>query len=384
MTKKIVFILVLMLFIFQAVAVDAAINAKTQKKIDKLMKKGDKSFAKSDFPKALETYSKILEKSTEYAPAYLAIAKVNNKLQKSEEAVVNLKKALEIKADYADASKELCNTLMTLAQSMVKQRQYPKANEYYAEVLAIPGIETLDKKNMIDAAFQIAVNHLIAKNTAKANEFFKKVIAIPGAKEADMQKYVNALYQMGINLFTAQKLADALQQFELLAADESLNPKYLKIYTIAHFMAGKCAVGLKDAEKSTTFFKKYIDLTQNNLQDQYAPEAYFWVGFNNATALNTKIEALKKDAKKKGLKDAIAKLALETKNVEPFLTKAIALNPNLELAYFHLGFYHYYCKNYEKAAQLYKELIAKFPNSPDINNYTQSLANFEKELKQKK
>ncbi|MCP5102869.1 MAG: hypothetical protein GY950_05810, partial [bacterium] len=69
MTKKISLILILVLFLFQAVMTADAEqpDKKALKKIEKLLKKGTEKVKEQEFEKAFEYYNKALEISKEYA-----------------------------------------------------------------------------------------------------------------------------------------------------------------------------------------------------------------------------------------------------------------------------------------------------------------------------
>ena len=391
MTKKMslifVPVLILMLFMFQTAIVaanaDDQPDTKTLKKITKLMKKGDEKAKKNDFDKAFGFYNKVMELSTEYAPVYLAMARLYEKQKKFDTAVENLEKAVKIQPDFTDAIQMLTNILIDMGKQVAFQKQVEKSNQYYLKVLEIPGIKNAAKDQLIEAIFQLGFNYPRLKNPAKSNEYLFKLMAFPGLETSDKEKFIKASYQIGVNYFNLKEFEKAEEYLSKLVKVDGLKTNFLQVYAISHYLAGLNARQLKKNKKSNEYFLEYLEVTQNNPSDQFRPAVNFMVGSNNYDLLQKKVEAIKSE-KKEDMRKRVAKLAKETKNIQPYLSKAIELNPSLEPSYLILGNYYFLCQDYENAMQLYKTLIEKFPDSQDIETYKRFLNDIEKESKQEK
>ncbi len=383
MAKKIIFILVLAIFASQALMIHAdQPDAKTLKKIEKLVKKGDKSVKKQDFPKAMEYYNKALELNNEAGIVYHHIAVAHQAQKQYDEAIGNLEKALKYQPDLAPAAKTMIQMCMGMAQMNIKKRDYAKANEYYLK-LANPVIEKADAKIYLEATYNVGINYFLLKKPAESNEYMKKVLAFPDLKNVDKAKFVNANYQIGANSFNMKKLEDVEKYMGTLLEVEGLKEENLKLYTFANYLIGVASKQLGKLEQSSKYLKEYIQVTQNNTADPYAPLANFMLGSNYYELLQKQIAPIQKD---KELKDKATKIAEVAKNfadVVPYLSKAIELDPKLEPAYLNLGNYYYMCRDYANATKTYETMIEKFPTSPDVDSYTKFLEDIKKAAEDK-
>ncbi len=369
MFKKtsLILIVTLVLFLFQAVAVDAADppDKKMLKKLEKLMKKGEKARTKGNLPKALEHYNKALGLHTAYAPSHFGIAQIYNMQKKFDDSIVSLETALKIQPDYTEARELLTNTLLGIGSEMGKQRQPEKANLYLLKVLDVPNVGDQQK---INALFQIGSNYAALQNQVKSNEYFLELVAIPNLETLDKAKYVGASYRLGINYYQLQKFKAVDKYFSKLIGMEGLKTEYLKVYTFSLYLLGVSNSQLKNPEKSSEYLVEYLQLTVNNPSDPYAPLANFLVGSNNYNSLQKEIQPIKNSKDKNGLKK-VTELAKSKKDILPYLSKAVELNPKLEPAYTLIGNYHFLCQDHEKALQVYSSLIEKFPGSSDLGVY---------------
>jgi len=387
MTKKmnLIFVpmLILMLFVFQAVIVSAADqpDQKTLKKITKLMKKGDEKAKKNEFDKAFEFYNEVMELSTEYAPVYLAMAQIYEKQKKFDNAIESLEKAVKLQPDFTDAVQKLAEILVGVGGHVASLKQLEKSNQYYLKVLEIPGVENVAKGQLIQAIFQLGFNYTRLNNPAKSNEYFSKLLKFPGFETSDKDKFVKVSYQIGANYFNLKEFEKTEEYLSKLVKVDGLKTNFLEIYTISHYLAGLNASQLKKYEKSNAYFLEYLDVTQNNPSDQFRPAVNYMVGSNNYDLLQGKVASIKSE-KKQDMRKKVAELAKETKNIQPYISKAIELDPSLEPAYLVLGNYYFLCQDYEKAMQAYNTLIEKFPNSQDIDTYKRFLKDIENESKQ--
>lgn len=386
MTKKISLVLVFLLFMFAVVMPTAADqpDQKTMKKIEKLIKKGDAQANKKEFDKAFETFNKALELSTEYAPTYFAIGKAYNVQKNFDTSIENLQKAVQIDPNFAPALDLLTKTLIGIAGEKAAQKKLAEANNYYAKVLEIPGIENSAGKQLTRALFQMGVNYSALNNPVKSNEYLLKLLAIPELESLDKTKYVSATYQAGANFFNLGKLKQTNQYLTDLMKIQGLKDQFLRIYSMSLYLLGVVNSQLKEFQASTEYLLKYLELTVANPSDPFAPIANFLIGSNNFELLEKEVVPIKNDPEEKQKATKIAALAKKHENIHAYLEKAAQLKPELEPAYMQLGNYYYYCQDLEKAIQIYQTLIEKFPTSPDIDSYKKFLAGIEKQKEQLK
>ena len=99
--------------------------------------------------------------------------------------------------------------------------------------------------------------------------------------------------------------------------------------------------------------------------------------------LQKEAEEIKND-KKKDKKQRISALAQGKKEIAGYLSRAIQLQSDLELAYMHLGNYYYYADDLDNAIVTYQKLVDKFPASQDIATYKQFVEDIKKEKKAQK
>lgn len=382
MIKKINLILIVVLFLslLSMPVLAEQPDQKTVKEIEKLMKKGDEKAQKKEFDKAAEFYNQALALSTEYAPLYFGLARVNNLEKKYDDSILNLEKAVKIDPNYTLALDLLIKTLMGIGQEKADQKLLEESNKYFLKILDIPGVETSAKDKLNLATFHIGINYSLLNDPAKANEYLPKVVEFPGLDTADKMMYVRALYQLSINYFTLGKYTEANQYFSKLFQVPDLKTQHLKIYSICLYLLGAVNNELQEFKTSNDYLSQYLELTKENPSDPWAPLAIFLVGANNFSMLEKEVIPIKNNPDDKEKTAKIAALAKGYANIQPNLTKAIELKPDLEPAYMQLGNYYYYCQDLDNSIKLYRTLIEKFPTSQDIEAYKKFL---EGVLKQK-
>jgi tetratricopeptide (TPR) repeat protein len=387
MTKKITLILILIvvLLLSMTLMVNAADqpDEKTLKQITKLMKKGNKYAGKDQLDKAFESYNKVLELSTEYAPVYLEMARLYEKQQKFDMAIENLEKSLKIQPDSTPAIDMLTKILIGMGDQLASQQQVEKANQYFLKVLEIPGVKNAAKEQLNHAFLQLGFNYSRLKNPAKSNEYLLKLLEFTGLETSDKDKFVKASYQLGTNYFNLKQFEKAEEIFSKVIKIDGLKTDFLQVYALTHFLAGLNASQLRKYKESSEYLIEYLDVTQNNPSDPYRATANYALGSNNYELLQKGVAVIKSD-KKNDMRKRVAQLAKEAKNIQPYISKALELNPNFEPAYMILGNYYFLCRDYENAMQTYRTLIEKFPNSQEINTYKNFLKDIEKESKLKK
>ncbi|MCX6584328.1 MAG: tetratricopeptide repeat protein [Candidatus Aminicenantes bacterium] len=382
MTKTINPLLIVVLFLSLLITPMAAEqpDQKTVKDIEKLMKKGDEKAQKKEFDKAAELYNQALALNAEYAPLYYGLARINNLEKKYDDSILNLEKAVKIDPNYTPALDLLLKTIMGIGKEKADQRLLEASNKYYLKIPAIPGIETSAKDKLNLANFHIGINYSLLNDPAKANEYLPKVVEFPGLDTTDRMVYVRALYQLSINYFGMNKFNEANQYFARLIQVPDIKVQSLKIYSISLYLLGVVNNELQEYKTSNDYLAQYLELTKENPSDPWAPLATFLVGANNFAMLEKEVAPIKNDPKDKDKATKIAALAKGYSGIQPNLSKAIELKPDLEPAYLQLGNYYYYCQDLDNTIQAYKALIEKFPASQDIESYKKFL---EDVLKQK-
>lgn len=385
MTKKLSFLLLVMaVFLFQsAIPCMAEIDKDTAKKIDKLIKKAEDEIKDKKFDKAQEFYTEALALSGEYAPLFFSMGRCQLLQSKPEEGVASLEKALALNPENAELINILTQTLFSLSGQMFQQKNLTKSSEYLEKIINIPNIEAVQKEKYISSLFQLGMNYTNTQNYAKANTALEKLLAISDLLTLHKDKYFKALFQMGINYHVSQKFPKAIESFNKLRGMEGIKPEFLQLYTSATYMLGVALNQTKSYADSTKTMQEYLQLTQNNPADQFAPLAKFIIASNSFDQLEAELAPVKADEKIKNRREEIAKIAKAKTDILPMLNEVIAAKPELEPAYLQLGNYFYYCNDLAKAIETYESLIQKFPSSPDLAGYKTFLEDLKKAKDQK-
>jgi len=385
--RRVLLVLVLMVFLFQGMVFSAADSPAKEvpKKVLKLMNKAEKALSKNDFEKALENYNKVIQMEPEYAPAYYKIGRILMDQEKYDEAIANLEKSIKIDPESAETKQFFAKGLFQVGKEVIAGKQFEKANSYFLKIVGIPGIENLEKKMFVSSLFQVGYNYMLLKKLGKSNEYFLKLVKIPGIEAEEKKFFVQSVYQMGINFYTLKKAEESAKYLAKLLQVPNIQVDFPRLYPTALYLAGINTAQLNNYQKSNDYLTKYLELmkTSETPNQRLIPLANFVLGTNYMTLLEKEVAKIRED-KQKNKKKRIAELAKSNKNVGPCLTKAIELNPKLELAFMHLGNYYYYTDEPDKAVKTYKALIEKFPTSPDIEAYKQFLKEIEKTAPGKK
>jgi tetratricopeptide (TPR) repeat protein len=205
-------------------------------------------------------------------------------------------------------------------------------------------------------------------------------VGLPGIEEADKKLVMQSLYQVGINYFNLRKAKESNEYFLKLLRYPDVETDFPQLYISMHYLIGVNFNIVKDNEKSIEYLVKFLELGEtSSAHSQLLPIANLLLGASHMSLLQKDTDKILHDKDQKGKKDKIAELAKNKKNIETYLTTAIQLQDNLEMAYMHLGNYYYYCSDLDKAIATYQKLVEKFPASPDLNAYKQFLENIKKE-----
>jgi tetratricopeptide (TPR) repeat protein len=379
MKKKWSVLVVLALFVFQGMALFSA--DEPPKKVAKLLKKAEKALSNKEADKALESYNQALELAPEYGPVHLGIARVLMLQNKSDEAVASLDKALQYDPDSATTKTVYAKTLSALGKNAISQRMYQKATGYYEKVVAVPGIDTMDKGLYASALFELGRNYAGVKKFAKSNEAYDKLLSIPEIESTNPKEAFEAYYQAGYNAYQLQQYKESVDYFNKLFAMPGADMQNVQIYATSHYLAGISASMLEDFDNSNKLMEKFLGMPVK--PEQLVGLANFIMGSNHMKVLEAEVQKIRKDDSVKDKIEKTKELADSKPEIETLLNKAIELQDTLEPAYMNLGNYYYYSGNMEKAISTYKTLIEKFSTSPDIESYKTFLADLEKKAEKK-
>lgn len=376
MKKKCWFVVIVTLLVSQF-AVSAA---EVPKKAVKLVKKGDDAFQKQKYDKALEAYNEAVQLAPEFAAAYFGLGRLQFTQKNLTEAVKNLEKAVELDSENAEAKKLYVGALSQLGSQAFSQRQVNQSNSYFSKLTAIPGIDQLTPDIYQQALFQLGTNYYMMRQNEESNKYYMKLSNLPGFESGDKKLLIQTKYQIGANYAALRKYNEAAQSFTKLLEYPELQTNFNTLYLSALYMLGLNSNFTGDLKTTTDSLTKFLELAKDSSEHaQFLPLANLLLGSSQMSQLQKAAEKIEKGKDK--LKK-IAELAKTKPEIETYLSKAIELNPGLEPAYMHLGNYYYYCNDLEKSIATYNQLIEKFPNSPDLNQYKRFVDDISKEKKQ--
>jgi tetratricopeptide (TPR) repeat protein len=336
MLKK--FFIWAIIFSFMAFALLGSLPKPATKAALKKMEKAEKAFKNKEFDNALLLYKEVMQLEPNYAPAYLLSAIVNRAKLNFEQAILQLEKAIEIQPEFPQAVLEYVSLLNQLAYDMNKKQQPEKASEYYAKIVKLPNLEKVAKKSLIEADFNLGVSYFQTQKIDLSVEAFTRLLALPGIETEGKNYYNLAQYMLGLDFNILNKYAD-----------------------------------------SSTYLKKYLELTSTEAPGSFTPIAYYLLAKNSYSLLEKKIEAAKGDKSVNNFKQKVQELAKAETDIEQQLQKALALNAAIEDAYVVLGNFYYMCQDLDKTINTYKTLIEKFPASQAVNDYKVFLKKLEDE-----
>ncbi len=358
MLKKLLIILFITAFLFQgAASLDAAVDAKTAKKVSKLMVKGNKAFNKKNLEKAYKYFSEALKLDPSYAQANFAVGNLFYAKKQFMKALEMYKKTVELDKNYA------------------------KGVSAYSRLL-----------------FQKAISHLRKKETAKGNADFKTLAGIHGLENVEPKIYTDACYNVGVNAYNNKNFDESVMYLEKLIGIKDVKTKSLKLHNSSIYLLGMNFTQLKKTDKGNEYFKQYVKLTSEDPKDPYAPVALYLVTKSDFDKLNKRVDAVKKadeeESKKKkknrrkkkkgpGLRDKIAAEAKKDLHILKDLQKIVKLKADFEDAYLMLGNMYYLLNNLEKSAETYNHLVVNFPSSENGASYKAFLADLKKEMSDK-
>ena len=375
--KKKCWVVVIVILLVSQFAISSA--AEVPKKAVKLVKKADEAFQKQKYDKALEAYNNAVQLAPEYAAAYFGLGRLQLTQKNLPEAVKNLEKAVELDPENAEAKKLYADVLSQLGSQAFSQRQVNQSNSYFSKLTAIPGIDQLTPDIYQQSLFQLGTNYYLMRQNEESNKYYMKLSNLPGFESGDKKLMIQTKYQVGVNYAALRKYKEAADSFSNLLKRPEMQTDFNTLYLSALYMLGLNSNFTGDLQTTTESLTKFLELAKDSSEHaQFLPLANLLLGTSQMTQLQDEVKKIEKGKDK--LKK-IAELAKSKPEIETYLTKAIELKPSLEPAYMHLGNYYYYCNDLEKSIETYNQLIEKFPNSPDLNQYKRFLDDISKETK---
>jgi tetratricopeptide (TPR) repeat protein len=348
MLKKILIISFILAFAMQGLLLMSADQKNDQQappKALKLIKKAHKAIKDQDFEKALEFYNKAVEAAPEYAPSYVGVAQVLRGQNKFQEAIPNLEKALSLKPDYGQARELLAKIYLNLGQQESRKQSFKTAAEYYEKTLTVPGIDQLARLKA-ETHYILGITYVNLRNFQKSIDNLLKFTGYPEAQTQLKNEYTIGNWLLGINF--AQK---------------------------------------NELEESNKYLRNYLELANDpafTANSQQLAAANFMLGSNNFELIEAKIKQILDDETIKDVaakKEKIQKLAEGQKDdIQPYLEKAIELNPSLEDAHKYLGNYYIRLQEKEKALKAFEQIMANFPNSSYMSEYKQLIEDIKKSM----
>jgi len=337
-----------------------------------LMSKADKAMKNKEYDSALSLFQQVIDAQPELALAHMGKGVALRIQEKFEEAVQSFEKAIELKPDYQQAKQALAETLIFAGNKFGTEKQLEKANAHYLKWLELQGINK-DPKVEVQVHYTMGVNYLNLKDAVKSAETFQKLINQP-----------------------------------------NLQKDFSQIYAVSHYMLGLGLGQMNKYEEAQENLIKYLELSQSDPANPFAPLANYMIGSSAYLALdeevekiNTEIRGLNGELEKinndskikdedkiksaKPVQDKIAEaqkrkagLAVEkTGRIVPYLTKAIEGRADLEDAYVKLGNFYYLCEDWSGALKIYQTIMEKFPSSPDRSTYEKFMKTIEEKVKGK-
>lgn len=375
MKKKCWFAVIVILLVSQ-LAIGAA---EVPKKAEKLVKKADEAFQKQKYEDALAAYTEAVQLAPEYAAAYVGLGRLQLTQKNLTEAVKNLEKAVELDPENAEVKKLYANGLSQLGGQAFSQRQLEQSNNYFSKLTAIPGIDQLNPGLYQQSLFQLGTNYFVMQKNEESNKYYVKLSEIPGFENGNKALFIQTKYQIGANYAAMRKYKEAAECFTKLLQHPELETDFHTLYLSALYMLGLNSNFTGDFQTTSDALTKFLELAKDSPDHaRFLPLANLLLGSSQMTQLQQAVEKMENGKDKI---NKIAELAKAKPEIETYLLKAIELSPGLEPAYMHLGNYYYYCNDLEKSIATYNQLIEKFPDSPDLDQYKKFITDISKEKK---
>ena len=255
MTKKIIIIVFMTIFLFQGIMLTAADEAKKEvpKKILKKMKKAAKYLEKakkevkpekkdSYFNDALKQYDEVLKIDDKFAAAYFQKAVISFTKKDLKSTVELLKKTIALDPGHEKAQSTLAQIYLSDAKSHQQKKDYVKMLECQQKFIDMPFAKEKMANEYSMNLYLMGVYNSMLKNFKKGNEYLTKHVELFKDKTKS-QTYHFAIYTIGINYITLM--------------DNEMNKENAK----------------KDIKKAKVIALKYADIEKYLSETVKAPKA---------------------------------------------------------------------------------------------------------------
>jgi len=323
----------LLIFLFAILAAPAESEKKIAKKAGKLMAKALEAINQKQTDLAIDLLNQTLALTPNNAVVHHNLGVMLHQKGLIDEAIASFEKALRLQPDYQHAQLALRQTLFEAGKSASSKQEFEKANGYLLKFRDLP-YTYVGKENDTMLAW--------------------------------------ARYILGFNFFNLKQYPQAQANFELCQAMEGMEKENLGLYANATYFLGLIHSINKQYDNSNVNFKKYLTLF---VAMEKKPELYAQANYFIAVNLFQQLEA-------KLAKGEVAGLAEAAAEIMPYLEEAIANKLPNEDAHVMLGNCHVYRKEYDKALQVYQQLIEAFPQSPQLKSYQVFMQELQKMQKQ--
>ena len=317
----------LFVFVLSVFSVPAAEEKKMSKKAAKVMSKAYKAIQEKQTDQAIDLLNQVVVLEPLNAMVRHNLGVMLHQKGLADEAIASFEEALRLDPAYEHAGLALRQALFEAGKGASAKKEYEKANIYLLKLegLARPAGE--GRGLMASSCYLIGFNFFTLKQYPKASEYFGKCQASEGLDKENPDLYANATYFLGM----------------------------------IGYIQGEYAA-------SNEYFRKYLALfPEGTPRPEYFTHANYFVGAN----LFRMLEARLAKGELAGMNEAATEIL-------PYLKMAVDNKLPSEDAYVMLGNCYVYLKEYDQAVQTYTQLIALFPESPQLKNYQAFLPELEK------
>ncbi len=214
MTKKMVIIIFMAIFLFQGFMLMATDEVKKEvpKKIRKMMKKGAKYLAKGNkatetekkdnyYKDALEQYNKVLKIDEKFAPAYFQMSFIYSAKKDMKHTIVNLEKTIAIDPKHQLATEYLAKMYLKESTVLQQKKDFAKMLEYKQKFVDMPFAKEKMAADYSMSLYLMGYYYSLSKNFKKSNEYLAKHAELFKDKEKP-KTYHFAIYMLGLNSHT--------------------------------------------------------------------------------------------------------------------------------------------------------------------------------------
>lgn len=293
---------------------------KMSKKAAKLMTKAETAIRENNHDQAIGLLQQIIPLEPHSAKAHYYLGVLLYQGGKFDESISHIEETLHLQEDYPNARMLLRKVLFDAGMDAHKKQEFAKSNGYLLKVKDFPNA-----------------------HVGKENE---NILALTH-------------FHLGFNFFNLKQYPQAQAHFELCLSLEGFAKENLDLYANTLYFLGMIGYIKEQFQDSISFFKKYLALYSGmEKKPQLNPHANYFIGANLFRMLESKVT-----------RGDMSGIMESTREIIPYLESAIAEKLPSEDPHVMLGNCYVYRNEVDKAIQTYQDLIAAFPQSPQLENY---------------